>query len=383
MCGNVLAIFKLIKIDKNARLGEVQTVHGNFKTPCFMNVATSAAIKSGLSGFDLKQINTQVALCNTYHLSLRPGDLIIKVLGGLHKFMNFQGPILTDSGGFQVFSLAKINKITEWGVFFNSHINGKKIFIGPKESMQIQANLGSTIAMAFDECVPFPSSLTYTNSACERTSKWLELSLQILDKLKRTKQALNPNQLLFGINQGLTFSKLRKAHMKQIAQFDCDGYAIGGLSVGEPKNEMFETIEEVEPFMPVNKPRYLMGVGKPGDIIESVYRGVDMFDCVMPARNARHGHLNTWHGVINLMNKKYELDDGPVDDRCGCNVCMNYSRAYLRHLLKAGELLGFRLCTLHNLWFYNNLMKFIRNSIENSDFENFRLQFAEVLNKRI
>lgn len=379
----ILSIFKLQKIEKNARLGEVQTVHGNFKTPCFMNVATCAAIRGGLSGFDLKQIKTQVALCNTYHLSLRPGDSVVKKLGGLRNFMKFDGPILTDSGGFQVFSLAKINKISNEGVFFNSHIDGRKIFIGPQQSMQIQANLGSTIAMAFDECVKFPSTLAYTQSACERTSRWLEVCLETLENFKNSGQAINREQLLFGINQGLTFASLRKEHMKQITKFNCDGYAIGGLSVGEPKNEMFQIIEEIEPFMPANKPRYLMGVGKPGDIIEAVYRGVDMFDCVMPTRNARHGHLNTWQGILNLMNKKYEVDGKPIDENCSCFVCKTYARAYLRHLLKAGEMLGYRLCILHNLWFYNKLMECIRQAIEEFNFENFRLQFSHVLNERI
>lgn len=376
--------FKILKTEKTARLGEFETTHGLVKTPCFMNVATCGAIKGAVSAVDLaEKLKCQVALCNTYHLHLRPGDLIIKELGGLHKFMNWKGPILTDSGGFQVFSLAKIRQIGDDGVFFNSHINGKKIFIGPKQSMQIQSNLGSTIAMAFDECVGFPSSFSYAESSCNRTTKWLEICLETLQKLNSSGTVLNSKQLLFGINQGSTFYNLRQNHMKQIAQFNCDGYAIGGLAVGEPKNKMFETIEEVEPLMPANKPRYLMGVGTLSDIIEAVWRGVDLFDCVMPARNARHGHLNTWSGVINLLNAKYELDDEPIDERCGCVVCETYSKAYLRHLIKAHEVLAFRLCTMHNLWFYNNFMERIRLELERSNFENFRSEFSGILSRRI
>ena len=375
--------FKLIKNEKVARLGEFVTVHGAFKTPCFMNVATCAAVKGAVSAFDLKKLKCQVALCNTYHLHLRPGDEVIKKLGGLHRFMTWNGPILTDSGGYQVFSLAKIRKIEESGVFFQSHIDGRKIFIGPQQSIKIQSNLGSTIAMAFDECIQFPSSLSYAEKSCRRTLKWLEICLETLQKLNFSGLAINSKQLIFGINQGLTFSGLRKSHMKQIAKLDCDGYAIGGLAVGEPKNEMFETIEEVEPFMPSDKPRYLMGVGKPSDIIEAVWRGVDMFDCVMPARNARHGHLNTWSGIINILNFKYETDCGPIDECCDCEVCRNFSRAYLRHLLKANEVLGLRLCTMHNLWFYNNLMERIRKEIEQSNFENFRAEFSKILDVRI
>ena len=378
-----MGIFKLIKKEDTARLGEVTTVHGIFKTPCFMNVGTSAAIKGGLSSFDLMKLKCQVELCNTYHLHVRPGDEIIKKMGGLHKFMVWDKPILTDSGGFQVFSLAKIRRIEEEGVYFSSHVDGRRIFMGPEQSMQIQSNLGSTIAMAFDECIENPATRSYTEASCDRTVRWLERCLKHMQTLNSKKETINPNQLLFGINQGSTFADIRKKNMKQIAQLNCDGYAIGGLAVGETKEEMYDTIEQVEPFMPENKPRYLMGVGKPGNIIEAVYRGVDMFDCVMPSRNARHGHVNTWSGVRNLLNLKYEIDSNPIDVNCNCPVCKRYSRAYLRHLLKAKEVLAARLCVMHNLYFYNTLMEKIRDAITTSTFDQFREQYASILDERI
>lgn len=378
-----MGIFKLIKKEDTARLGEVTTVHGIFKTPCFMNVGTSAAIKGGLSSFDLMKLKCQVELCNTYHLHVRPGDEIIKKMGGLHKFMVWDKPILTDSGGFQVFSLARIRRIEEEGVYFSSHVDGRRIFMGPEQSMQIQSNLGSTIAMAFDECIENPATRSYTEASCDRTVRWLERCLKHMQTLNSKKETINPNQLLFGINQGSTFADIRKKNMKQIAQLNCDGYAIGGLAVGETKEEMYDTIEQVEPFMPENKPRYLMGVGKPGNIIEAVYRGVDMFDCVMPSRNARHGHVNTWSGVRNLLNLKYEIDSNPIDVNCNCPVCKRYSRAYLRHLLKAKEVLAARLCVMHNLYFYNTLMEKIRDAITTSTFDQFREQYASILDERI
>ncbi len=378
-----MEIFNIVKKQGSARRGLLKTVHGEIETPCFMNVATCAAMKGAVSSLDLKQIKCQVALCNTYHLHLRPGDELVKKMGGLHQFMKWNAPILTDSGGYQVFSLAKVRKIEKQGVFFNSHFNGRKIFIGPKESVTIQSNLGSTIAMAFDECVAFPSTYSYVQSACDRTLSWLDVSMKTLQNLNSSSGVLNPHQLIFGISQGLTYLNLRKIYMKKIVEFNCDGYAIGGLAVGEPKQTMFETIEEIEPLMPQNKPRYLMGVGKPGDILESVYRGVDMFDCVLPARNARHGQVNSWSGIINLLNFKYKTDETPIDIKCECDVCKNYSKAYLRHLFKAKESLAGRLCTLHNLWFYNSLMERIRESISCSKFDDFREQFSIILNKRI
>ncbi len=378
-----MSIFKLIKKENTARLGEVSTVHGVFKTPCFMNVGTSAAIKGGLSSFDLMNIKCQVELCNTYHLHVRPGDEVIRKMGGLHKFMVWDKPILTDSGGFQVFSLAKIRRIEEEGVYFSSHVDGRKIFMGPEQSMRIQSNLGSTIAMAFDECIKNPSTRSYTEASCDRTVRWLERCLKEMQTLNSMEGTINPNQLLFGINQGSTFADIRKKNMIQIAELNCDGYAIGGLAVGETKEEMYEVIEHIEPFMPENKPRYLMGVGKPGNIIEAVYRGVDMFDCVMPSRNARHGHVNTWSGVRNLLNVKYETDSNPIDINCDCPVCKRYSRAYLRHLLKAKEGLAARLCVMHNLYFYNTLMEKIRDAISTSTFDQFRDQYVSVLDERI
>ena len=375
--------YKLLKKDGNARLGEFTTVHGKVMTPAFQNVATCGAIKGGLSAHDLKEIRAQVMLCNTYHMHLRPGDEVVRDMGGLHKFTGWQGPILTDSGGFQVFSLAKLRKITEEGVTFNSHLDGHKMFIGPEQSMQIQANLGSTIAMAFDECVENPAAWEYSKASCERTVRWLVRCKQELQRLKNEGKAVNPDQLLFGINQGCTFPDLRIEHMKQIAELDLDGYAIGGLAVGEPAEVMYEIISAVEPFAPADKIRYLMGVGTPGNIIEAVYRGVDLFDCVMPRRNARHGHLFTWNGIINIKNAKYERDESPIDPQCDCPVCRNYSRAYIRHLQKADELLGMRLAVMHNLYFYNHLMERIREELQNGTFTQFHDRYVKLLDTRI
>ena len=375
--------YKLLKKDGNARLGEFTTVHGKVMTPAFQNVATCGAIKGGLSAHDLKEIRAQVMLCNTYHMHLRPGDEVVRDMGGLHKFTGWQGPILTDSGGFQVFSLAKLRKITEEGVTFNSHLDGHKMFIGLEQSMQIQANLGSTIAMAFDECVENPAAWEYSKASCERTVRWLVRCKQELQRLKNEGKAVNPDQLLFGINQGCTFPDLRIEHMKQIAELDLDGYAIGGLAVGEPAEVMYEIISAVEPFAPADKIRYLMGVGTPGNIIEAVYRGVDLFDCVMPSRNARHGHLFTWDGIINIKNAKYERDESPIDPQCDCPVCRNYSRAYIRHLQKADELLGMRLAVMHNLYFYNHLMERIREELQNGTFTQFHDRYVKLLDTRI
>ena len=375
--------YKLLKKDGNARLGEFTTVHGKVMTPAFQNVATCGAIKGGLSAHDLKEIRAQVMLCNTYHMHLRPGDEVVRDMGVLHKFTGWQGPILTDSGGFQVFSLAKLRKITEEGVTFNSHLDGHKMFIGPEQSMQIQANLGSTIAMAFDECVENPAAWEYSKASCERTVRWLVRCKQELQRLKNEGKAVNPDQLLFGINQGCTFPDLRIEHMKQIAELDLDGYAIGGLAVGEPAEVMYEIISAVEPFAPADKIRYLMGVGTPGNIIEAVYRGVDLFDCVMPSRNARHGHLFTWNGIINIKNAKYERDESPIDPQCDCPVCRNYSRAYIRHLQKADELLGMRLAVMHNLYFYNHLMERIREELQNGTFTQFHDRYVKLLDTRI
>ena len=375
--------YKLLKREGHARRGEFQTVHGTVQTPCFMNVATVAAIKGGLSTVDLKEVGAQVMLCNTYHLHVRPGDDKVFELGGLHKFTNWDRPILTDSGGFQVFSLAKLNKITEEGVTFNSHVDGRKIFMGPEESMQIQSHLASTIAMAFDECVENPAKYQYAKDSCARTLRWLERSKKEMERLNSLPETINKHQMLFGINQGCTFDDLRIEHMKEIAKLDLDGYAIGGLAVGEPKEDMYRIISAVEPYAPENKPRYLMGVGTPGNIIEGVSRGVDLFDCVMPARNARHGQLFTKKGIININNAKYTLDEHPIDDECNCPTCKNFSRAYVRHLLKAGEMLGMRLAVMHNLYFYNNLMTEIRNNIENNSFEDYKNEYCVKLDTRI
>lgn len=376
-------MYKLIKKQKRARLGEFVTVHGTFKTPAFMNVATCGAIKGGLSSYDLENIGCQVMLSNTYHLHVRPGDDVIRDMGGLHDFTKWQGPILTDSGGFQVFSLASLRKIKEEGVYFQSHIDGRHIFMGPEESMRIQSNLGSTVAMAFDECVKNPAEYDYAKKSCERTVRWLERCKIEMERLNSLPETINKNQLLFGINQGATFSDLRIKNMKDIASLDLDGYAIGGLAVGEPKEEMYRVISEVEPHMPENKIRYLMGVGTPGNIIESVKRGVDLFDCVMPSRNARHGHLFTWDGIINLNNAKYECDQNPIDPKCSCPICKRYSRGYLRHLFKAKEILALRLSVIHNLYFYNDLLSKIRESLENDTFESFCDEYINRLDDRI
>ena len=376
-------MFKLIKTEGNARRGEFQTVHGTVQTPAFQNVATCGAIKGGLSAYDLKDIDCQVQLCNTYHLHIRPGDKLIKELGGLHKFTGWDGPILTDSGGFQVFSLAKLRKIKEEGVTFNSHVDGRKIFMGPEESMQIQSNLGSTIAMAFDECVKNPAEYKYAKESIARTTRWLIRCKNEMERLNSLPDTLNKNQLLFGINQGATFDDLRVEHMKQIAELDLDGYAIGGLAVGEPKEDMYRIISAVEPFAPKDKIRYLMGVGTPGNIIEGVSRGVDLFDCVMPSRNARHGHLFTWNGIINLNNAKYANDDTPIDPQCNCPTCQKHSRAYLHHLIKAKEILAMRLAVTHNLYFYNNLMQRIRDELDNGTFTEFKNKYVDLLDTRI
>ena len=376
-------MFKLLKTEGTARRGEFHTVHGTVQTPAFQNVATCAAIKGGLSAYDLKDIDCQVQLCNTYHLHVRPGDKLIRDLGGLHKFTGWDGPILTDSGGFQVFSLAKLRKITEEGVTFNSHIDGKRIFMGPEESMQIQSNLGSTIAMAFDECVKNPAEYKYAKESIARTTRWLIRCKNEMERLNSLPDTLNKNQLLFGINQGATFDDLRIEHMKQIAELDLDGYAIGGLAVGEPKEDMYRIISAVEPFAPKDKIRYLMGVGTPGNIIEGVSRGVDLFDCVMPSRNARHGHLFTWNGIINLNNAKYANDDTPIDSQCNCPTCQKHSRAYLHHLIKAKEILAMRLAVTHNLYFYNNLMQRIRDELDNGTFTEFKNKYVDLLDTRI
>ena len=376
-------MFILLKQENAARRGRFITPHGVIETPVFMNVGTSAAIKGAVSTDDLKQIKCQVELSNTYHLHVRPGDDVIKELGGLHKFFNWQGPVLTDSGGFQVFSLAVLRKISEEGVLFASHMDGKRIFMGPKESMKIQSNLGSTIAMAFDECVANPAEHSYSKAACARTTRWLHICKEEMAKNNALPDTVNPKQMLFGINQGCTFPDLRTDHMKEIAELDLDGYAIGGLAVGEPAEVMYSIIEQVEPFMPKDKPRYLMGVGTPVNILEAVRRGVDFFDCVMPARNGRHGNLFTSKGLINLNNNKYERDPRPIEEGCGCPACRSYSRAYIRHLFKARELLGMRLCVLHNLYFYNTLMERIRAALDEGRYEEFFRENVELLGSRV
>ena len=376
-------MFQLICKDGHARRGAFTTPHGTVQTPVFMNVGTQAAIKGALSAEDLETIGCQVELSNTYHLHVRPGDELIRDLGGLHKFMTWEKPILTDSGGFQIFSLAQLRKITEEGVAFNCHVDGRHIFMGPEESMRIQANLGSDIAMAFDECIKIPSPYDYVKNSCDRTYRWLQRCKAALTDYTGRDDAVNPGQVLFGINQGCTFADLRVEHMKQIAELELDGYAIGGLAVGEPAEVMYEMISEVEPYMPKDKIRYLMGVGTPGNMIEAVSRGVDLFDCVMPSRNARHGHLNTWGGIINIKNAKYERDERPIDPTCGCPACRNYSRAYIRHLFKAEELLGMRLAVMHNLWFYNHLMERIRDELDAGTFTAFHDRYVKLLDTRI
>ena len=376
-------MFRLIKTEGRARRGEFTCPHDTVQTPVFMNVGTQAAIKGALSARDLADIGCQIELSNTYHLHVRPGDGLIKSLGGLHRFMTWDGPILTDSGGFQIFSLAELRKIGEDGVRFNSHVDGRHIFMGPEESMRIQSNLGSDIAMAFDECIKIPSPYEYVKESCARTVRWLERCKAALARYNAEPDAVNPGQVLFGINQGAVFHDIRVEHMKRIAELDLAGYAIGGLAVGETTQEMYDTIEVVEEHMPAGRPRYLMGVGTPGNIIESVARGVDFFDCVMPARNGRHGHLFTWGGIINIKNAKYERDEGPIDPECSCPVCRRYSRAYLRHLFKAEEMLAMRFAVTHNLWFYNELMRRIRTALEEGDFDAFRRKYADALDRRI
>ncbi len=376
-------MFHLKKKENKARRGEFQTVHGTIQTPAFMNVGTCAAIKGGIAADDLENLKCQIELSNTYHLHIRPGDHVIREMGGLHKFMNWTHPILTDSGGFQVFSLAQLNKIDDDGVTFQSHIDGKKIFMGPEESMQIQSNLGSTVAMAFDQCIGNPATREEAIIASERTIRWLERCKKEMSRLNSLPDTVNPNQLLFGINQGSIYPDLRIENMKRIAELDLDGYAIGGLAVGESADVMYQVIEAVEPYMPTEKIRYLMGVGTCENIIEAVWRGVDLFDCVMPSRNARHGHLCTHAGIINLNNNRYERDPLPIDPECDCPVCKRYSRAYIRHLLKAKEALGQRLAVMHNLYFYNNLMEDIRRAIDEDRFEEFRAENSKKLGTRI
>ena len=372
-------MFELKKTEGRARRGTFTTPHGVIETPFFMNVGTAAAIKGGISSVDLKGLKTQVELCNTYHLHLRPGDDIIFKMGGLHKFMNWDKPILTDSGGFQVFSLAKLRKIKEEGVYFASHIDGRRLFIGPEESMQIQSHLASTIAMAFDECIENPAPRDYVQRSVERTTRWLQRCKTEMARLNSLPETINKQQMLFGINQGGTYDDIRIEHMKTISELDLDGYAVGGLAVGEPTEEMYHILDEVLPYAPVNKPRYLMGVGTPSNIIEGVYRGIDMFDCVMPSRNARHATIFTWDGIMHATNKCYELDDRPLDTKCDCPTCRNFSRAYIRHLFKAGEQLGGRLAVQHNLYFYNTLMEKIRDALDEGRFEEFRNEYSERL----
>ncbi len=366
--------YTLLKKDGNARRGRFVTPHGTIETPVFMNVGTLAAIKGAVSSMDLKDIGCQVELSNTYHLHLRPSDKVVREMGGLHEFMNWDRPILTDSGGFQVFSLSGIRKIKEEGVYFNSHIDGKKIFMGPEESMQIQSNLASTIAMAFDECIEIPSPREYVEKSVARTTRWLERCKAEMDRLNSLPDTINKEQMLFGINQGATFKDIRIEHAKTISKMDLDGYAIGGLAVGETHEEMYEVIETVVPYLPQDKPIYLMGVGTPANILEAVERGVDFFDCVLPARNGRHGHVFTKDGKINIMNKRFELDKNPIDEGCQCPTCKNYTRAYIRHLFKAKEMLAMRLCVLHNLYFYNKLMEDIRKAIDEDRFKEFKEQ---------
>jgi len=370
-------MYKLLKKDGEARRGEFTTVHGIVQTPVFMNVGTVAAIKGAVSTKDLEDIGCQVQLSNTYHLHVRPGDELVKSLGGLHKFMSWNRPILTDSGGFQVFSLAKLRKIKEEGVWFNSHVDGRKIFMGPEESMRIQSNLGSTIAMAFDECIENPAPKNYVQDSVDRTTRWLKRCKDEMARLNSLEDTINKHQMLFGINQGGTYNDIRIEHAKTIADMDLDGYAIGGLAVGESHEEMYDIIEHVVPYLPKDKPIYLMGVGTPVNILEAVERGVDFFDCVYPSRNGRHGHVYTNHGKLNLFNEKFKTDDSPIEEGCNCPACQRYSRAYIRHLLKAGEMLGMRLCVLHNLYFYNTMMSEIRDAIDNDCFAEYKKKKEE------
>lgn len=370
-------MYRILKQEGRAKRAEFTTVHGVIQTPVFMNVGTAAAIKGAVSTEDLEQIKTQVELSNTYHLHVRPGDRVVKQLGGLHRFMSWRKPILTDSGGFQVFSLAGLRKIKEEGVYFNSHIDGRKIFMGPEESMQIQSNLASTIAMAFDECAPSRADRRYVQASVERTTRWLERCRREMARLNSLEDTINRDQLLFGINQGAVYDDIRIEHAKRISELDLDGYAVGGLAVGETHEEMYHILEEVVPFLPQDKPTYLMGVGTPANILEGVERGIDFFDCVYPTRNGRHGHLYTNHGRINLFNAKYELDDRPIEEGCGCPACRRYSRAYIRHLLKAKEMLGMRLCVLHNLYFYNTMMEEIRAALDGGCFAEYKKRKLE------
>ncbi len=372
-------MFKVLSVEGSARRGRLETVHGVIQTPVFMNVGTAAAIKGGISSVDLMGLKCQVELCNTYHLHIRPTDEVIYRLGGLHRFMNWSRPILTDSGGFQVFSLAKLRRIKEEGVYFNSHVDGRQIFMGPEQSMRIQSNLGSTIAMAFDECVENPAPRSYSRASCERTTRWLHRCAAELKRLNSLEGTINKNQLLFGINQGCTYDDIRIEHMKRITELELDGYAIGGLAVGEPTDVMYRIIESVEPYMPKDKPRYLMGVGTPSNIIEAVYRGVDFFDCVMPSRNARHATIFTWNGIMHLTNARYQLDERPIDPECDCPTCKSFSRAYIRHLFKADEQLAGRLAVTHNLYFYNTLMERIRDALDSGSFGAFRNKYSQRL----
>ena len=375
-------MFKLIKTEGLARRGEFHTVHGVIQTPFFMNVGTSAAIKGGISSPELTDLKCQVELCNTYHLHLRPGDDVIYRMGGLHKFMNWQKPIFTDSGGFQVFSLSKLRKIKEEGVYFSSHIDGKKIFMGPEESMQIQSHLASTIAMAFDECVENPAPYDYVKKSVDRTTRWLTRCKTEMQRLNSLEETINPSQLLFGINQGGTYDDLRIQHMKDISDLDLDGYAVGGLAVGEPTEVMYHILDILPEHMPANKPRYLMGVGTPSNIIEAVARGIDMFDCVMPTRNARHAAVFTWRGITHMTNECYRLDDKPLDEHCDCPTCRQFSRSYIRHLFKSGEMLAGRLAVQHNLYFYNTLLEKIREALDNGTFADFRSEYSELLSQK-
>lgn len=375
-------MFEVIKQEGRARRGVFTCPHGTAQTPVFMNVGTQGAIKGAVDAFDLKELGCQIELSNTYHLHLRPGDGVVRDMGGLHKFMRWDGPMLTDSGGFQVFSLSGLRKIKEEGVTFASHIDGRRIFMGPEESMQIQSNLGSDVAMAFDECIENPSPREYVERSCARTTRWLERCVAEHKRLNALPGCVNPGQMLFGINQGGTYPDIRVRHMQDIAKLDCDGYAIGGLAVGEPTQTMYDIIDAVEPHMPKEKPRYLMGVGTPSNIIEGVARGVDFFDCVMPARNARHGKLFTWKGFLNIKNERFKLDARPLDDECGCPMCKNFSRAYLRHLFVSGEMLAMRLAVMHNLYFYNQLMARIRQALDEGRFEEFRCRYSDLLDRQ-
>ena len=376
-------MYTLLKQEGRARRGQFETVHGTIQTPVFMNVGTSAAIKGGISTQDLYDVKCQVELSNTYHLHVRPGDDIIYDMGGIHKFFNWDRPVLTDSGGFQVFSLSQLRKITEEGVQFASHVDGKRIFMGPEESMQIQSHIASTIAMAFDECIENPAPRDYVQKSVDRTTRWLERCKNEMARLNSLPETINKKQMLFGINQGGTYDDIRVAHMERIKEFDLDGYAIGGLAVGEEADVMYHIIDVVEPHMPVDKPRYLMGVGTPWNILEAVYRGIDFFDCVMPSRNARHGYIFTWNGTMNINNQKYQRDPLPIDPNCQCPACKHYSRSYIRHLLKADEMLGMRLAVLHNLYFYNDLMEKIRAALDEGRYEEFYRHYREILPQRI